>query len=163
MILGGQASGEHSNPETATRAFVLDRLTPASHPPYSHGPMFGFPALRRTFGCTLLAAMLAAAATPHRHFGPADEGTGQSHSPSVLTHHNPRSTALHWHAVLKTLYPESCWACHWNRLLGLGSADSCSPVLLSTRRLAQLPPRSALSVARFTRLSRGPPPPLPTS
>jgi len=125
--------------------------------------MFGSPALRRTFGCTLLAAMLAAAATPHRHSGPADDDTRGSTSASVLTHHNPRSTALHWHAVLKTLYPESCWACHWNRLLGLGSADSYSPVLLSGRRLAQLPPRSALSVARFTRLSRGPPKPLPIS
>jgi hypothetical protein len=119
--------------------------------------VIGSSRLRRAGTWALLAAVLAAAAMPHRHYGLAEEGAGERPSQSVLTNHNPHSAAFHWHAVLKTLQDEPCWACHWNRLFGVRSADALSPVLLPGRRLAQLPPRSALSVARFTHLSRGPP------
>jgi hypothetical protein len=112
---------------------------------------------RRLAAWALLAAILAAGAAPHRHLGLADEGAGEKASQSVLTTHDPLSRAFHWHAVLKVVQEDACWACHWNRLFSLGSTSACCPALLPGRALALLPPRSALSVARFTRLSRGPP------
>jgi hypothetical protein len=106
---------------------------------------------------TLVAAILAAAATPHRHAVLSDERPGETDSQSVVTSHNPLANALHWHAVLKTVQEEACWACHWNRLFGAPAAAGVCLPLLPDRALSSLPARSAESVARFTRLSRGPP------
>ena len=112
---------------------------------------------RRLAAWALAAVVFAASAAPHRHFGLADEGAGDKASQSVLTTHDPLSRAFHWHAVLKIVQEDACWACHWNRVAGLSSTSAYRPALLPGRALALLPPRSALSVARFTRLSRGPP------
>jgi len=112
---------------------------------------------RRLAAGALAAAVFAAGAAPHRHFDLVDEGAGDKASQSLLTTHDPLSRAFHWHAVLKIVQEEPCWACHWNRVAGLSSTSTYRPALLPGRALALLPPRSARSVARFTRLSRGPP------
>lgn len=113
---------------------------------------------RRLAAWALAVAVFAAGAAPHRHIGLEDEGAGDKPSQSVLTTHDPLSRAFHWHAVLKIVQEDPCWACHWNRVAGLSSISTYLAALLPGQALALLPPRSALSVARFTRLSRGPPP-----
>jgi hypothetical protein len=52
---------------------------------------------------------------------------------------------------------DPCWACHWQRVFGLPAAVVPLGTVSPSRALALLPPRAAISVARFTRLSRGPP------
>jgi hypothetical protein len=113
--------------------------------------------LRRTAAGLLLAAILAAGTATHHHFGLADEGEAGKSSESILTRHDPLSRAFHWHAILKIVQEEPCWVCHWNRLFGLGITIAVSLTPSAGDALALLPPRAARSVARFTRLSRGPP------
>ncbi len=105
----------------------------------------------------LAGAVLGASVVPHRHLGLDSEPGVERASTSVLTTHNPLSKASHWHAVLRIVEEDPCWACHWHRIGILSpSAAAIGPVRAS-RRLAALPPRSAVSVARFTLRSRAPP------
>jgi hypothetical protein len=111
---------------------------------------------RRLTGSVVLAAVLAAVTASHHHAVLAtDSETG---SEEVVTTHNPSSTASHWHAILKIVPVDPCWACHWSRLFGLPWAAEVSLPAPASRTLNALPPRSAISVARFTRRSRAPPP-----
>lgn len=112
---------------------------------------------RRLAAWTLVGAVLGASALPHRHLGLEPEPGAGRRSPSVLTTHNPLAKARHWHAVLKIVEEDPCWVCQGNRIgILVPSASTITPVL-TRRRLGALPPRSALSVARYTRPSRAPP------
>jgi hypothetical protein len=110
---------------------------------------------RRLLAWALLAATAAAATATHRHAG-LEESTGDG-SESVITNHNPRAAAPHLHAVIRTVHEDPCWACHWQRQIGPPSPAPAALPILRGRPLAAPPPRSARSVARFTRLSRAPP------
>ena len=118
--------------------------------------MTGSRSLRRTSAWALLAATLTAAAATHQHAGLADPPVERA-SETVLSTHNPLSNAGHWHAVLQIVQENACWACHWHRFAGLPYLAPSSLPALAGCAAAVLPPRSAVSVARFTRLSRGPP------
>ena len=111
--------------------------------------------IRRLAGLLALAAIVAAGAASHHHsFLTADFET---RSEEVVTTHNPLSTASHWHAILKILPIDPCWACHWSRLsTNLRSIGVSRPIFTGSKVNA-LPLRSAISVARFTRRSRAPP------
>jgi hypothetical protein len=111
--------------------------------------------IRRLAGCLALLAIIAASATSHHHALLALDS--ETSSEEVVTTHNPFSNASHWHAILKVVPLDPCWACHWSRLFGLSWATDVSLPLLASRSLGTLPPRSAISVARFTRRSRAPP------
>lgn len=113
--------------------------------------------LRLALGWILLAVTLAAGTASHRHSGFGDESAGGERTSSLLTTHNPASVARHWHAVLRVVQEDPCWACQWQRLFGLPITAAPSLPVLSACPIGLLPPRSARSVARFTRLSRGPP------
>jgi hypothetical protein len=111
--------------------------------------------IRRLTGSITLAAIVAACAATHHHaaLGPESEGSSEE----VVTTHNPLSTASHWHAILKILPVEPCWACHWSRVAGVPPTAAVTRPVVTACKLNALPPRSALSVARFTRRSRAPP------
>jgi cytochrome c5 len=106
---------------------------------------------------TLLAAVALAATLPHRHLALSDDSAVERPGENVVTRHDPRSHALHWHAILKIVQEEACWACHWNRILGAPAAGGTPERLAAVGRWSALPARASLSVARYTRLSRGPP------
>jgi hypothetical protein len=111
--------------------------------------------IRRLVGTLTLAAIVSASAASHHHAvlaSDSDLGTEV-----VVTRHNPFSSASHWHAILKIFPLDPCWACHWSRVFGLWSNGASGPVRLAIGRLNALPPRSAISIARFTRRSRAPP------
>jgi hypothetical protein len=111
--------------------------------------------LRRLTGSALLAAVLAAATASHHHA--VLDTDSEARSEEVVTTHNPYSNASHWHAILRIVPVDPCWACHWSRLFGLPWAAEASLPALAGRTLNALPPRSAISVAYFTRRSRAPP------
>jgi len=111
--------------------------------------------IRRLTGFLTLAAIIAAGAASHHHSVLIADS--ETRSEEVVTRHNPSSTASHWHAILKILPIDPCWACHWSRLsANLRSIGVSRPVFTGSKVNA-LPPRSAISVARFTRRSRAPP------
>ena len=110
---------------------------------------------RRLVGSLVLAAIMAAVAAPHHH--PAFSAESEAPSEQVVTRHNPYSTASHWHAIIKIIPIDPCWVCHLSRLFGLCSASPTSPAASGSGELNALPPRAAISVARFTRRSRAPP------
>ncbi len=112
---------------------------------------------RRLVASVSLAAILAAALAPHRHAGLEEEPVGEAGSLRVLTTHNPRSSAAHWHAIIRFVEESPCLACHGQRHAGIPSLAALFLPILRGRALTALPPRSAISVARFTHLSRGPP------
>jgi len=111
--------------------------------------------IRRLAGSITLAAIIAACAATHHHaaLGPESENSSEE----VVTTHNPLSTASHWHAILKIVPVEACWACHWSRVAGAPPTAAATSPVVTARNINALPPRSALSIARFTRRSRGPP------
>lgn len=111
--------------------------------------------IRRLAGSITLAAVVAASAASHHHAALGLDS--EKPSEEVVTTHNPLSNASHWHAILKILLVDACWACHWSRIAGVPPAAAVPGPLVTARKLNALPPRSALSVARFTRRSRGPP------
>jgi len=115
------------------------------------------PLFQRCAALALLAVLAGAGSLPHRHSALTDESDAENGSESVQTRHNPQSHSSHWHSVLRTIQEEPCWACHWGRFLGLAATAAPSRPFLPTSVLSLLPPRSAASVARFTRLSRAPP------
>jgi hypothetical protein len=111
--------------------------------------------IRRLAGALTLAAVVAASAASHHHAILA--GESDTRSEEIVTTHNPYSTASHLHAILRILPVDPCWACHWSRVPGMpGIAAVVLPDFIGWK-LNALPPRSAVSVARFTRGSRGPP------
>jgi hypothetical protein len=111
--------------------------------------------IRRLVVSITLAAIVAACAATHHHaaFGPESETSSED----VVTTHNPLSTASHWHAILKILPVEPCWACHWSRVAGVPPTAAATGPVVTAGKLNALPPRSVISIARFTRRSRGPP------
>ena len=111
--------------------------------------------IRRLAGSITLAAIVAASAASHHHavFAPDSETSSEE----VVTRHNPLSTASHWHAILKIIPIDPCWACHWSRVAGVPPAAAVTGLVVTVWNFNVLPPRSALSVARFTRRSRAPP------
>ena len=111
--------------------------------------------IRRLAGALTLAAVVAASAASHHHAILAED----SHTPSeeVVTTHSPYSIASHWHAILKILPVDPCWACQWSRVPGMPWIAAVVLPDFIGWRLNALPPRSAVAVARFTRGSRAPP------
>lgn len=112
--------------------------------------------MRRLHTGFLIAATLAAAAAPHRHEFLADDGALAAHT-QVVTAHDSVSGASHIHAILRVLEHDPCWTCQFQRHLGPPASHSGLAAMASRRVLAVPPPRAAVSIARFTRLSRGPP------
>jgi hypothetical protein len=111
--------------------------------------------IRRLTGSLALAAMLAAAASTHHHAVlAADSDAGFE---EVVTTHNPFSTASHLHAILQIVPLHPCWACAWSRSSALPESSGLARPAAHAGKLNALPPRSAISVARFTRRSRAPP------
>ncbi|HEV8231367.1 MAG TPA: hypothetical protein VGQ75_03395, partial [Thermoanaerobaculia bacterium] len=102
-----------------------------------------------------LLAIIAAGVAPHHHAILAVDS--ETRSEDVVTTHDPFSNASHWHAILKILPVDPCWACHWSRLSGLLRSATVAPPSFANWKLNALPPRSAISIARFTRRSRAPP------
>jgi hypothetical protein len=102
--------------------------------------------------------MLVAGTVNHRPADFDDDAPGRRWS-SVVSNHNPAAAARHWHAIIRFLQDEPCWACRWHRALGLPVAAPTSLPDFVHHPLGLLPPRSAATIARFTRLSRGPPAP----
>ena len=115
------------------------------------------PQVRRWAGLALSGALLAAGAAPHRHAGLADEASESRASQSVLTTHNPSSAALHWHAVLKVVQDDACWACRWSRTFAVDSPAGVAPALESARFDRPAFRASDSLRYRLARLSRGPP------
>ena len=96
----------------------------------------------------------------HRHLGPRTRARQpDADPPSVLTTHNPQSKASHWHAVLRIVEEDPCWACHRgpHSAFPFRSASTVPPVLSRRRSGAPFLRAPRAFVARFTRLSRGPP------
>ena len=104
----------------------------------------------------LLAAAIGASAAPHRHLLLEDDSPTGAPERTVLTTHAGRSTT-HWHAVIRVIHADPCWACHWQRHVGLASAVETGFELSIARVQRLLPPRAAVSVARFSRSTRAPP------
>ena len=113
--------------------------------------------VRRWIGVALCAALLAAGAIPHRHPGLEEEGAESRASQSVLTTHNPSSAAMHWHAVLKVVQDDACWACRWSRTFAVDSPAGVAPALESARFDRPAFRASDSLRYRLARLSRGPP------
>ena len=107
-----------------------------------------------------LTAVLAAVAASHHHAILVSDS--ETSSEEVVTRHSPFSSASHLHAILEIVPVDPCWACHWSRLAGISQSAIATPPVFTTWELNALPPRSATSVARFTRRSRAPPSPLST-
>ena len=78
---------------------------------------------------------------------------------TVVSAHDPSSRALHLHAVLRIVEDAPCWACHSNRPSVLAADAAVVRDYAVGCPLGTLPPRAALSVARYTRPSRAPPSP----
>ena len=114
--------------------------------------------LFRVSAWVLLAAVSAAGTATHRHTDFGDEDDARSEQ-RVVSAHDPSSRALHLHAVLRVVEDAPCWACHSHRLSTLAAATPAPRPLFVSRPLGTLPPRAALSVARYTRPSRAPPSP----
>jgi hypothetical protein len=112
---------------------------------------------RRLAAWVLLAATAAGSAATHRHADLRELEPGRESGATVLTHHDPLSPDFHLHAVSRVVHDDPCPACHGQRIVGLASNAATALDTLSVRLFAALPPRAARSVARFTRLSRGPP------
>jgi hypothetical protein len=111
--------------------------------------------VRRLAGCLVLLAVLAAASASHHHA--VLDLDSDTRSEEVVTTHDPFSNASHWHAILKILQVDPCLACHWSRFSAIPRSPAVSHVILAARKLNFLPPRSAISISRFTRRSRAPP------
>ena len=111
--------------------------------------------IRRLTGALTLAAIVAAGSASHHHAVLAADSDAPSEE--VVTTHSPFSTASHLHAILKIVPLDSCWACHWSRVPGMPRIARAALPDFVGRKLNVLPPRSAASVARFTRRSRAPP------
>ncbi|HEY3202205.1 MAG TPA: hypothetical protein VGL03_00970 [Thermoanaerobaculia bacterium] len=106
---------------------------------------------------TLLATILASSTALHRHAVVDDEAVGKKASESVVTSHNPLSSGPHCHAVLRIVQENACWGCRWQRHFGLSAPAAISLPVLQGRALVALPHRAAVSVGRYSRLSRAPP------
>lgn len=111
--------------------------------------------IRRSAAFLALAAVLAAGAASHHHDLLVSDS--ETSSEEVVTRHSPFSSASHLHAILQIVPVDPCWACHWSRLSGISLFTRVTRPAFTTWRLNALPPRSAASVARFTRRSRAPP------
>jgi hypothetical protein len=96
-----------------------------------------------------------AVASSHHHAVFASDS--EAPSEEVVTTHSPFSTASHLHAILKIVTVDPCWACQWSRTAGIYQSAPVACPVFTTWKLSALPPRSAVSVARFTRRSRAPP------
>jgi len=112
---------------------------------------------RRICAGILLAASLAGATIAHRHPILAEDSESSRPASQVVSDHVGLSPSEHVHAILRIVAGDSCWACHWHRIFALSSGAALSRPIPPGHALALLPPRSAANVARFTRLSRGPP------
>ena len=112
---------------------------------------------RRLAAAVLLAAALAGATAEHHHGLGAEDSPSSQASRSVVSSHDGRSAASHVHAILRIVDNDPCWACHWSRHAAITGSSVAVGALPADRPLTQLPPRAAVSVARFTRSSRAPP------
>jgi hypothetical protein len=111
--------------------------------------------IRRVSGFLALAGIVAAGAASHHHAVLA--AGADAPSEEIVTTHSPFSTASHLHAILQIVLLDPCWACHWSRISALPQSVRLSRPAVGVSKLNALPPRSAISVARFTRRSRAPP------
>jgi hypothetical protein len=111
--------------------------------------------IRRLSGCVALTAIVAAGAASHHDAVLAADS--ETPSEEVVTNHNPFSTASHLHAILRIVPLDPCWACHWSRVSAVAESPLIARPIIAVWKLNALPPRSAISVAQFTRRSRAPP------
>jgi hypothetical protein len=113
---------------------------------------------RRLLGGALVAVVCAIAIAPHNQsldelFGGPSLGSAEQ----AVTTHDPHSRASHWHAVIRFVKENPCLACHWNRLLGLGSGVVVGFALSCAASVVLVQPVSPASAPWFTLPSRGPP------
>ena len=104
----------------------------------------------------LLAVSLVGATTAHRHSILEDASSTRPAAPQL----DPRcalSTALSLHAIPRIVERDACWACQWHRLFAVSAGEALPEPVGGGRVQISPPPRAAENVARFTRLSRGPP------
>jgi hypothetical protein len=111
---------------------------------------------RRLVARLLLTVSLVGATTAHHHSILEDASAGRTASP-VLDPRCDLAQTLSLHAVHRIVERETCWACHWLRHLAPPSDAALPEPIGSDRTLSRLPARAAVSVARFTKLTRGPP------
>jgi len=112
--------------------------------------------LRRLAAGLLLTATLAAATAEHHHALLGEDSSSSAPS-SVISSHRGQSASSHIHAILRIVENDPCWACQWSRQAGVPRAAATSGAVSLGGPIALLPPRSAVSIARFTRSSRAPP------
>jgi hypothetical protein len=104
----------------------------------------------------LLAASLAGVTATHRHSILEVDASPPS-SVSELAPRCELSTTLSFHAIPRIAEGDVCWACHWYRLFAVSPGGVLPEPVDGGEVRGSLPPRAAENVARFTRLSRGPP------
>src|ERR1700687_3067450 len=104
----------------------------------------------------LLAVSLVGATTAPRHSILEDASSTRPAAPQL----DPRcalSTALSLHAIPRIVERDACWACQSHRLFVVSAGEALPEPVGGGRGQISPPPRAAENVARFTRLSRGPP------